>query len=166
MSGEEPVAPRLTHLDPSGRARMVDVGQKPAGERRALAQALVRVSPQTAAAVLAGDTAKGDVLGVARIAGIQAAKRTSELIPLCHTLALSFVGVEAEIDADTGEIQIVAEARTIGPTGVEMEALTAASVAALTVYDMVKGVERGAEIASVSLLEKSGGRSGVWRRGE
>jgi cyclic pyranopterin phosphate synthase len=165
VSGEDREAPRLTHLDARGRARMVDIGEKPASERRAVALALVRVSPQTAAAVLAGDTAKGDVLGVARIAGIQAAKRTSELIPLCHSLSLSFVGVEAEVNAEAGEIEIVAEARTTGPTGVEMEALTAVSVAALTVYDMVKGIERGAEIARVSLLEKSGGRSGVWRRG-
>jgi cyclic pyranopterin phosphate synthase len=125
----------------------------------------VRVSRETAAAVEAGDAPKGDVLGVARIAGIQAAKRTSELIPLCHPLALSFVGVQGTIDADAGEIVLTAEARTTGPTGVEMEALTAASVAALTVYDMVKGIERGAEIASVQLLEKSGGRSGHWRRG-
>ncbi len=144
---------------------MVDVGDKPASERRAVAHALVRISPRTAAAVMVGDTPKGDVLGVARIAGIQAAKRTSELIPLCHPLALSFVGVEAEVNADSGEITIIAEARTTGPTGVEMEALTAASVAALTVYDMVKGIERGAEIEHVHLLEKSGGRSGEWRRG-
>jgi cyclic pyranopterin phosphate synthase len=143
---------------------MVDVGEKPASERRAVAQAVVRVSPETAEAVLAGDAPKGDVIGVARIAGIQAAKRTSELIPLCHPLALTFVGVDGEIDAAAGEIVLRAEARTTGPTGVEMEALTAASVAALTVYDMVKGIERGAEIASVALLEKSGGRSGTWRR--
>jgi len=154
----------LTHLDASGRASMVDVGDKPATERRALARAIVRVSPETAAKVAAGDAPKGDVIGVARIAGIQAAKRTSELIPLCHPLQLSYVGVEGSIDADTGEIELIAEARTTGPTGVEMEALTAASVAALTVYDMVKGIERGAEIAGVALLEKSGGRSGTWRR--
>jgi cyclic pyranopterin phosphate synthase len=154
----------LTHLDASGQANMVDVGAKPATERRALAQATVRVSPQTARLVLAGDAPKGDVIGTARIAGIQAAKRTSELIPLCHPLALTFIGVEASVDAEQGEIVIRAEARTTGPTGVEMEALTAASVAALTIYDMVKGVERGAEIASVLLLEKSGGRSGEWRR--
>jgi cyclic pyranopterin phosphate synthase len=114
--------------------------------------------------VRAGDAPKGDVLGVARIAGIQAAKRTAELIPLCHPLALSFVGVEGSIDVEAGEIALIAEARTTGPTGVEMEALTAAAVAALTVYDMVKGIERGAEIAEVALLEKSGGRSGEWRR--
>jgi cyclic pyranopterin monophosphate synthase len=143
---------------------MVDVGDKPATERRALARAIVRVSADTAAIVAAGDARKGDVIGVARIAGIQAAKRTSELIPLCHPLALSFLGVDATIDPGAGEIVLLAEARTTGPTGVEMEALTAAAVAALTVYDMVKGIERGAEIASVTLLEKSGGRSGDWRR--
>ncbi len=156
----------LTHLDDSGRARMVDVSAKPATARAAIARAVVRVSAATAAAVQAGNTPKGDVLGVARIAGIQAAKRTSELIPLCHPLALSFIGVEGTIDPDAGEIVLVAEARTTGPTGVEMEALTAAAIAALTVYDMVKGVERGAEIAEVALLEKSGGRSGEWRRPE
>jgi cyclic pyranopterin phosphate synthase len=154
----------LTHLDPEGRARMVDVGDKPATDRRAVARAVVRVSPGTAATVAAGDAPKGDVLGTARIAGIQAAKRTSELIPLCHPLPLSFVGVDGAIDSDAGEIALTAEARTTGQTGVEMEALTAATVAALTVYDMVKGLERGAEIGEVVLLEKSGGRSGAWRR--
>ena len=154
----------LTHLDSSGRARMVDVGEKPATERRAVARAVVRVSPDTATRVAAGDAPKGDVLGVARIAGIQAAKRTAELIPLCHPLALTFVGVEGEVDAAAGTITLTAEARTTGPTGVEMEAMTAASVAALTVYDMVKGIERGAEIAEIVLLEKSGGRSGHWTR--
>jgi cyclic pyranopterin monophosphate synthase len=154
---------RLTHLDAAGRARMVDVSDKPATERRATAQAIVRLSPEAARRVEAGDTPKGDVLGTARIAGIQAAKRTSELIPLCHPLALSFAGVDGEIDAGAGEIVLTAEVRTTGPTGVEMEALTAASVAALTVYDMVKGIERGARIAEVTLLEKSGGRSGTWR---
>jgi cyclic pyranopterin phosphate synthase len=143
---------------------MVDVGNKPATERRAVARARVRVSPETARAVLEGNAPKGDVLGTARIAGIQAAKRTAELIPLCHPLALTFVGVDGEVDAVGGEIVLTAEARTTGPTGVEMEALTAATVAALTVYDMVKGIERGAEIAEVVLLEKSGGRSGEWRR--
>ena len=156
--------PPLTHLDTTGHARMVDVGDKPASDRRAVARALVRVTPETAARVAAGDAPKGDVLGVARIAGIQAAKRTSELIPLCHPLSLSFVGVEGSVDVDRGEIELIAEARTTGPTGVEMEALTAASVAALTVYDMVKGVERGAQITELALLEKSGGRSGHWQR--
>ena len=155
--------PQLTHLDASGRARMVDVGAKAISERRAVARALVRVLPATARAVCAGETPKGDVISVARIAGIQAAKRTAELIPLCHPLPLSFVGVEAAVDAAAGTITLTAEARTTGPTGGEMEALTAASVAALTVYDMVKGIERGAEIASVRLLEKAGGKSGHWR---
>ena len=154
----------LTHLDASGRARMVDVGAKPSTDRRAVAQAIVRMTADTAARVAAGDAPKGDVIGVARIAGIQAAKRTSELIPLCHPLPLSFVGVEGSVDAGVGTITLTAEARTTGPTGVEMEALTAASVAALTVYDMVKGIERGARIESVMLLEKSGGKSGEWRR--
>ncbi len=143
---------------------MVDVSGKPVSERRALARAVVRVSPQTAATVEAGEAPKGEVLGTARIAGIQAAKRTAELIPLCHPLPLSFIGVKGEIDAQKGTIAITAEARTTGQTGVEMEALTAASLAALTVYDMVKGLERGAVIEQVTLLEKSGGRSGHWRR--
>jgi cyclic pyranopterin phosphate synthase len=140
---------------------MVDVGDKQATDRRALARAVVRMSAETAAAVARGDAPKGDVVSTARIAGIQAAKRTSELIPLCHPLALSFVDVRIEVRSDRVEIET--EARTTGPTGVEMEALTAASVAALTVYDMVKGIERGVEIAEVVLLEKSGGRHD-WRR--
>ena len=144
---------------------MVDVGDKPATERRAVARAVVRVAPGTAAAVRDGDTPKGDVIGVARIAGIQAAKRTAELIPLCHPLGLSFIGVEGNVDGDRGSIELTAEARTLGPTGVEMEAMTAVAVAALTVYDMVKGLERGARIEQIELLEKSGGRSGEWRRG-
>ena len=155
----------LTHLDSQGSARMVDIGDKPVTERRALARATVRVSPQTARLVADGDAPKGDVIATARIAGIQGGKRTSELIPLCHPLSLTFLGVEGVIDTAAGEIVLTAEARTTGPTGVEMEALTAASVAALTVYDMVKGVEKGAEIAEVVLLEKSGGRSGDYRRG-
>ena len=140
---------------------MVDVGAKHATDRRALARAVVRMSADTAAAVARGDAPKGDVVSTARIAGIQAAKRTAELIPLCHPLALSFVDVRIEVGEDRVEIET--EARTTGPTGVEMEALTAASVAALTVYDMVKGIERGVEIAEVVLLEKTGGRHD-WRR--
>ena len=161
---EQLPAAHLSHLDERGRARMVDVSAKPATDRAATARAVVRVSGASAAAIQAGNAPKGDVLAVARIAGIQAAKRTSELIPLCHPLALTFIGVEAEIDVDAGEIVLIAEARTSGPTGVEMEALTAVAVAALTVYDMVKGIERDAEIISVALLEKSGGRSGDWQR--
>jgi cyclic pyranopterin phosphate synthase len=140
---------------------MVDVGHKENSDRRALARAVVRMSAETAAAVGRGDAPKGDVVSTARIAGIQAAKRTAELIPLCHPLALSFVDVRIEVREDRVEIET--EARTTGPTGVEMEALTAASVAALTVYDMVKGIERGVEIAEIVLLEKSGGRHD-WRR--
>jgi cyclic pyranopterin monophosphate synthase len=140
---------------------MVDVGDKQATDRRAVARAVVRMSPETAAAVARGDAPKGDVVSTARIAGIQAGKRTAELIPLCHPLPLSFVDVRIEVLGDRVEIQT--EARTTGQTGVEMEALTAASVAALTVYDMVKGIERGVEIAEVVLIEKSGGRHD-WRR--
>lgn len=135
---------------------MVDVGGKDVTDRRALAHARVRMSAKTAAAVAAGDAPKGDVIGTARIAGIQAAKRTAELIPLCHPLALSFVDVRIEVGDDAVEIE--AEARTSAQTGVEMEALTAASVAALTVYDMVKGIERGVQIESIRLLEKTGGK--------
>jgi cyclic pyranopterin monophosphate synthase len=155
--------PRLTHLDEEGAARMVDVGDKPVTARHAVARAVVRMAPATAAAVAAGDAPKGDVLGTARIAGIQAAKRTGELIPLCHPLGLDHVDVRAEVDAPAGAVTLTAEARVTARTGVEMEAMTAAAVAALTVYDMVKGLERGVTIAEVALLEKSGGRSGAWR---
>jgi cyclic pyranopterin phosphate synthase len=155
---------RLTHLDEHGAARMVDVGDKPVTARRAVAQAVVRMSAETAAAVQAGDAPKGDVLGTARIAGIQAAKRTGELIPLCHPVGLDFVDVEAETDPDQGTITLTATASVTARTGIEMEAMTAAAVAALTVYDMVKGLERGVVIEAVQLLEKSGGRSGTWRR--
>ena len=140
---------------------MVDVGGKDVTDRRAVASALVRVAPETARAIREGDAPKGDVIGTARLAGIQAAKRTAELIPLCHPLPLSYVDVRIEV-SDT-EVAIEAEARTSAQTGVEMEALTAASVAALTVYDMVKGIERGVEIAGVKLLEKTGGKED-WRR--
>jgi cyclic pyranopterin phosphate synthase len=143
---------------------MVDVGAKPATSRRAVARALVRMSPATAATVLAGDAPKGDVLGTARIAGIQAAKRTGELIPLCHPLGLDHVDVDAAVDTAAGTVTLTAQASVTARTGVEMEAMTAVAVAALTVYDMVKGLERGVEIAEVALVEKSGGRSGTWRR--
>jgi cyclic pyranopterin phosphate synthase len=152
----------LTHLDSAGRARMVDVGAKPETERRARARAVVRMSRQTAALVAQGDAPKGDVLGTARLAGIQAAKRTGELIPLAHPLPLTFVDVEAEVDP-AGAVTLTGEARTTARTGVELEALTACAVAALTVYDMVKGVERGVTIEQVTLLEKTGGRHD-WRR--
>jgi cyclic pyranopterin phosphate synthase len=140
---------------------MVDVGGKEVTDRRAVARAAVRMSPDTLDAVRRGDAPKGDVIGTARIAGIQAAKRTSDLVPLCHPLPLSFVDVSAEVNEDA--VVLTAEARTSAQTGVEMEAMTAAAVAALTVYDMVKGLERGVTIETVELLEKSGGRHD-WRR--
>ncbi|MCW2997237.1 MAG: moaC [Solirubrobacterales bacterium] len=155
---------RLTHVDAEGTARMVDVSDKAVTRRRAVARAVVRMRPETAALVEAGDAPKGDVLGVARIAGIQAAKRTGELIPLCHPLGLDHVDVDAVVDAAAGTVTLIAEAGLEARTGVEMEAMTAAAVAALTVYDMVKGLERGVAIEEVVLLEKSGGRSGTWRR--
>ncbi|MDQ3934817.1 MAG: cyclic pyranopterin monophosphate synthase MoaC [Actinomycetota bacterium] len=150
----------LSHMDEEGRARMVDVGGKDATDRRAVARAAVRMAPETLALVESGSGPKGDVLSVARIAGIQAAKRTAELIPLCHPLPLTHVDVRVTIE---DRVIIEAEARTTGRTGVEMEAMTAASVAALTVYDMVKGVERGVTIEGVVLLEKTGGKED-WRR--
>lgn len=153
---------RLTHLDAEGRARMVDVGGKAETARRAVARAEVVCGAAVADAVRRGNAPKGDVLGAARLAGIMAAKRTSELIPLCHPLPLDAVEIEAEVGED--RIVVTATARTTARTGVEMEAMTAASVAALTVYDMVKGLEKGVEIASLVLLEKSGGKSGEWRR--
>ena len=154
---------RLTHLDADGTARMVDVAGKPVTDRRAVARAVVRMRPETAAAVAAGDAPKGDVIAVARIAGIQGAKRTGELIPLCHPIGLDAVDVDAELDVAAGTLTLTATARVTARTGVEMEAMTAASVAALTVYDMVKGLERGVRIEAVELLEKTGGRSGTWR---
>jgi cyclic pyranopterin phosphate synthase len=140
---------------------MVDVGGKEVTGRRAVARAVVRMSPETAAAVARGDAPKGDVIGTARLAGILAAKRTADLIPLCHPLPLSFVDVTAEIE--DASVVLLAEARTSAQTGVEMEAMTAAAVAALTVYDMVKGIERGVEIRAVELIEKTGGKRD-WRR--
>jgi len=148
----------LTHVDESGSARMIDVGAKPVTDRRAIAECVVRMKPETAALVAAGDLPKGDVVATARIAGIQGAKRTAELIPLCHPLPLSFVDVEVLVDPEAGAVSIRGEARTSAQTGVEMEALTACSVAALTVYDMVKGVERGVVIEQLRLLEKTGGK--------
>ena len=152
----------LTHLDEEGQARMVDVGDKPATRRRARAEVMVRMSPETAARVIAEDAPKGDVIGTARLAGIQAAKRTDELIPLAHQLPLSHVDVAIKVDGPSGEARIEAEAATTAGTGVEMEAMTACSVAALTLYDMVKGLERGVVIDRLRLLEKSGGKSD-WR---
>jgi len=153
----------LTHLDPAGRASMVDVSAKVPTDRYARARAVVRMSPAAAARVAAGDAPKGDVAGVARIAGIQAAKRTDELIPLAHSLPLTKVGAEIDVDAGAGTVTVVAEARTTDRTGVEMEALVACSVAALTVYDMVKGIEAGVIIERVELLDKTGGKADFHR---
>ncbi len=155
---------RLTHVDRFGRPRMVDVSAKPPTARRAVAEAFVALAPETLSMVIDGGAAKGDVLGVAELAGVMGGKRTSELIPLCHPLALTDLVVSVTPDRVAGGLRIRAEAATTGPTGVEMEALTAASVAALTVYDMVKGVERGVEIRAVRLVSKTGGASGEWRR--
>jgi cyclic pyranopterin phosphate synthase len=156
---------RLTHLDRAGRPRMVDVSNKPPSARRAVAEAFVALSPETLSLVIDGGNEKGDVLGVAELAGVMGGKRTSELIPLCHPLPLTDLVVAVTPDRAGGGLRIRAEAATTAPTGVEMEALTAASVAALTVYDMVKGVERGVEISAVRLVSKTGGKSGDWQRG-
>ncbi|HEX4483810.1 MAG TPA: cyclic pyranopterin monophosphate synthase MoaC [Solirubrobacteraceae bacterium] len=156
---------RLTHLDEHGRARMVDVGAKDARERVARARARVRMSAATARAVAAGDAPKGEVLATARIAGVQAAKQTGLLIPLAHPITLTLIDVSARVDVEQGLVELTSEVRAVDRTGVEMEAMTACAVAALTVYDMVKGLERGVEIEQVVLLEKTGGRSD-WRRAE
>jgi cyclic pyranopterin phosphate synthase len=148
----------FSHFDAGGRAMMVDVGAKPATERTATARARVVMQPATAALIRGGGASKGDVLGVARIAGIMAAKRTAELIPLCHPLPLSAVSLE--LKAGENAVEIAATVRTTGQTGVEMEALTAASVAALTVYDMCKSVDRGMRIEALRLTHKAGGKSG------
>src|SRR5579859_3423822 len=152
---------RLTHIDEKGAARMVDVADKIATVREAKAECIVRMAADTARAVREG-TAKGDALQVARVAGIMAAKKTSDLIPLCHPLPLSSVTVDFEFVK--GGVRVLTRARVVGQTGVEMEALTAAAVAGLTLIDMTKGIERGVSIESVRLLEKSGGRSGTWKR--
>lgn len=153
----------LTHLDAEGRASMVDVGAKSETQREAVAGGMVRMHAETLRLIVDGATAKGDVLAVARIAGIQAAKRTSELIPLCHSLMLTYVAVELEADFEQTALLIKATVRTTGKTGVEMEALMAVSVAALTVYDMCKAVDRGMRIGDIRLTEKRGGRSGEWQ---
>jgi cyclic pyranopterin phosphate synthase len=154
----------LTHLDADGRARMVDVGAKPESLRVAIARAVVRMSPATAAAVAAGDAPKGDVVSTSRLAAIQAAKRTDEWIPLAHTLPLDSVDVDVAVDPAAGTVVLTATARVTARTGVEMEAMVAAAAGALCVYDMVKGIERGVVVDRIELLEKSGGRSGTWRR--
>ena len=153
---------RLSHLDAQGNARMVDVSDKPATPRIARAEAFVQMQLETLRLIATGGHKKGDVLTVARIAGIQAAKRCADLIPLCHPLSLSGIDVELVVDEANRRVHITSECRVTGATGVEMEALTAASVAALTVYDMCKAVDRGMTIEHVRLLQKSGGRSGDW----
>jgi len=154
---------RLTHLDERGRAAMVDVSRKAASERTASAEATIILSEAAYKQVVAGTAAKGDVMAAARIAGIAAAKKTADLIPLCHSIALSHVAVEVEPLAERHALRIVAIAKTTAPTGVEMEALMAVSVAALTVYDMIKAVDRSATIEAVRLLAKSGGKSGSYQ---
>ncbi len=151
---------QLTHIDESGRARMVDVGAKDDTERMAIAKGEIVMKPETLALIQAGAIKKGDVLTVAQVAGIMAAKKTSELIPLCHPLALTKVDVDLEIDEDLPGILISATARTMGKTGVEMEALTAVSVTALTIYDMAKAAEKTMKIQNIRLVEKHGGKSG------
>ncbi len=155
--------PTLTHIDAKGEARMVDVSAKPATERTAVAEGRVVTSKATLALIVSGNAKKGDVLGTARVAGIMAAKRTSELIPLCHPLALSKVTIDIMPDAKLPGCRVEATVKVTGPTGVEMEALTAVSVACLTIYDMIKAAERGVHIEGIRLLEKSGGKSGAYK---
>lgn len=159
-TGSTPAPGELTHLDASGHARMVDVAGKPVTERRSTATCEVRMAPETAGRLLAGDLPKGDALPVVRLAGIQAAKRTAELIPLCHHVALTGVEVDVEVEADTGLVRLRSTARAADRTGVEMEALTAVAVAALALYDLVKAVQRDVVIGELRLRHKAGGRSG------
>lgn len=154
----------LNHLDEQGDARMVDVGGKAVTERTAVATALLRMAPETAQALAEGRLPKGDALAVARVAGIMAAKKTPELIPLCHPIALTAVDVDIDVDTVAGTASVAVSATTTERTGVEMEALVAAGVAAFTLYDMIKGVERGATVEHVRVEAKSGGASGEWRR--
>ena len=154
--------PGLTHFDARGQAHMVDVGSKPETRRVARASGTIRMQAATLAAIAGGSAKKGDVLGVARIAAIQAAKRTSELVPLCHPLPLTHVQVEFAIDTASSAVHCTVQAETLGRTGVEMEALTAVQVGLLTVYDMVKAIDRGMVITDVRVLEKHGGKSGSW----
>ena len=154
----------LTHFDARGNAAMVDVTDKAVTDRTATARGRIVMQPETLALILRGDAKKGDVLGVARLAGIMAAKRTADLIPLCHPLPITSVAVEMTPDPEHNAVEIAATVRTTGRTGVEMEALTAASVAALTVYDMCKAVDRGMRIEAIRVVEKSGGKSGDYRQ--
>ena len=154
---------KLTHFDASGQAHMVNVGDKPNTHRIAVATGRISMLPETFSMIEAGTHKKGDVLGIARIAGIQASKKTSDLIPLCHPLALTHVSLEFVLNKDSSSITCQVRAETTGPTGVEMEALTAVQVALLTIYDMAKAVDRGMVMGDVHLLEKSGGKSGEWK---
>lgn len=154
----------LTHFNTAGEAHMVDVGAKPDTQRQAIAAGCIRMLPGTLARIRAGDHNKGDVLGIARIAGIMAAKRTADLIPLCHPLALTRVELDIWTEVEPPAVQVRATVATRGPTGVEMEALTAVQIALLTIYDMCKAVDRGMSIEQVRLVEKSGGKSGHWTR--
>jgi cyclic pyranopterin phosphate synthase len=156
--------PQFTHLDEKGKSRMVDVTEKGTTRREAVARGKVLMKPQTAQAIEKQSIAKGDVLAVAKIAGVMAAKRTSDLIPLCHPLEITAVDVTFRTDARRGEIEIEAMVRTLGRTGVEMEALTAVSTAALTIYDMCKAVDRGMTLSDIQLILKRGGKSGTYRR--
>ena len=155
----------LSHVGPDGRARMVDVGTKPETDRRARASGSIRMARGTLEAIERNQMEKGDVIGVARVAGVMAAKRTAELVPLCHPLPLTDIQVEVTADASLPGLRVQAEARTVGRTGVEMEALVAVSMTLITVYDMAKSQDRGMVISEVRLEEKSGGKSGTWRRG-
>lgn len=155
---------KLTHLDESGKAKMVDVGHKPVSVRQAIAEGFITLAAGTLRAIADQRVPKGEVLGTARIAGIMAAKRTPELIPLCHTLLLTKAAVEFEIDEAAGRVLITATVRCNGQTGVEMEALTAVSIAALTIYDMAKALDKTMVIGDIRLLQKSGGKSGDWQR--
>jgi cyclic pyranopterin phosphate synthase len=161
-SPASPAAAGLTHFDAQGQAHMVDVGAKAETRRVARATGSIRMQPATLAAIAAGSAKKGDVLGVARIAAIQAAKRTSELVPLCHPLPLTHVQVDFALDAAAGAVHCTVQAETLGRTGVEMEALTAVQVGLLTVYDMVKAIDRGMVMEGIRVLEKHGGKSGSW----
>ncbi|QWD74038.1 cyclic pyranopterin monophosphate synthase MoaC [Polynucleobacter sp. TSB-Sco08W16] len=154
---------KLTHFDSSGQAHMVNVGDKPNTHRVAIATGKITMLPETFKMVEVGTQKKGDVLGIARIAGIQASKRTADLIPLCHPLSLTHVSLEFQLEEKTSSITCQVRAETTGPTGVEMEALTAVQVALLTIYDMCKAVDRGMVISDTKLLEKSGGKSGEWK---
>jgi cyclic pyranopterin phosphate synthase len=156
---------KLTHINARGDAHMVDVGNKERTERVAVAEGFITMEPQTLELIVNGNNKKGDVLAVARIAGIMAAKRTSELVPLCHPLAISSVQVDLMPDSTRSRVHCLATVKTTGQTGVEMEALTAAQIALLTIYDMCKAVDRGMTMTDIRLLEKSGGKSGHWRRG-